>query len=47
MGHRIELIVTGINEAKRRDRVTESRQPNGIGTADERPQGTDRSDCKV
>ena len=32
----------GAGEAKRRDRATESRKPNGMGTADERLQGTGR-----
>ncbi len=43
--NRMELIVrTG--KAKRRDRATESRKPNGMGAADERLQGTGRGDCE-
>ena len=39
-GHRMELIVPEKGEAKGCDRATESRNLNGMGTADERLQGT-------
>lgn len=39
-----DRAVTG--RAKRRDRATESRKPNGMGAADERLQGTGRGDCE-
>jgi hypothetical protein len=42
--NRMELIVRSL--AKRRDRATESRKPNGMGAADERLQGTGRGDCE-
>ena len=42
--HRVDRAVTG--RAKRRDRATESRKPNGMGAADERLQGTGRRDCE-
>ena len=43
--HGADRAVTG--RAKRRDRATESRKPNGMGAADERLQGTGRGDCEV
>ena len=44
--NRMELIVP---ELAKRNGVTEKLKPtpNGMGTADERLQGTGRSDCKV
>ena len=39
-----DRAVTG--RAKRRDRATESRKPNGMGAADERLQGTGRGSCE-
>ena len=42
--HRADRAVTG--RAKRRDRKAESRKPNGMGTADERLQGTGRGNCE-
>jgi len=44
--NRMELIVRSLARAKRRDRATESRKPNGMGAADERLQGTGRGDCE-
>ena len=44
--NRMELIVRSAGRAKRRDRATESRKPNGMGAADERLQGTGRGDCE-
>ena len=45
--NRMELIVPAAGKAKRRDRATESRKSNGVGAADERLQGTGRSDSKI
>ena len=42
--HGADRAVTG--RAKRRDRATESRKPNGMGAADERLQGAGRGDCE-
>ncbi len=42
--HGADRAVTG--RAKRRDRATESRKPNGMGAADERLQGVGRGDCE-
>ena len=42
--HRADRAVTG--RAKRRDRKAESRKPNGMGTADERLQGTGGESCE-
>ena len=42
--HRADRAVAG--RAKRRDRATESRKPNGMGAADERLQGTGRGSCE-
>ena len=42
--HGVDCAVIG--EAKRRDRKAESRKPNGMGTANERLQGTGRGSCE-
>ena len=45
--NRMELIVSELAERNGATGATESRKPNRMGTADERLQGTSRSDCKV
>lgn len=42
--HGADRVVTG--RAKRCDRTAESRKPNGMGTVDERLQGTGRRNCE-
>ena len=42
--HGADRAVTG--RAKRRDRATESRKPNGMGAADERLKDTGRRSCE-